>query len=283
MKLSTRLLLPFIATVVFVMTMFAVWAIRQRERTLTEESRRETHAHAVALGLAIDAAFRSGAPDDVQDIIDRLSQERTVYGVLVYGGNGRMLYVSNPLTAEAAAPPDVVQRVLRTGQVSSVDRVIDGQGVFAVVRPIVDAAGVVVGAFEVAQPLSFLEQEIARTRQRFVLNTLTLLAAVAFLIYWVVRRTITTPLERVVAGAQALGRGELAHRLEDDAGGAELIELAREFNRMAEHLESARLDLVREGDERVALERRLHETEKLAAVGNLAAGLAHEIAAPLHV
>ncbi|MCI0436155.1 MAG: ATP-binding protein, partial [Gemmatimonadetes bacterium] len=33
----------------------------------------------------------------------------------------------------------------------------------------------------------------------------------------------------------------------------------------------------------VALERRLHETEKLAAVGNLAAGLAHEIAAPLHV
>jgi signal transduction histidine kinase len=33
----------------------------------------------------------------------------------------------------------------------------------------------------------------------------------------------------------------------------------------------------------VLLERRLRQTEKLAAVGNLAAGLAHEIAAPLHV
>ncbi|MBD0319965.1 MAG: two-component sensor histidine kinase, partial [Gemmatimonadetes bacterium] len=33
----------------------------------------------------------------------------------------------------------------------------------------------------------------------------------------------------------------------------------------------------------VSLERRLRQTEKLAAVGNLAAGLSHEIAAPLHV
>src|SRR5262249_26032394 len=35
--------------------------------------------------------------------------------------------------------------------------------------------------------------------------------------------------------------------------------------------------------ERLGLERRLRETEKMAAIGNLAAGLAHEIAAPLNV
>lgn len=283
MKLSTRLLLPFFATVVAVMTAFAVWATRQRERTLTEESQRETRAHAVALGLAIDAAFRSPSPDDVQDVIDRISQERTVFGVFVYGPDARMLYVSNPLTPAAAAPADVVRRVLRTGEVSTVDREIDGQAVFAVVRPILDAAGGVAGAFEVTQPLSFLEDEIARTRLRFLLNTLTLLAAVAVLIVLLVRSTVTRPLGRVVAGAQALGRGEFAHRIGEDAGGEELTELASEFNRMAERLESARLHLVRETDERVSLQRRLHETEKLAAVGNLAAGLAHEIAAPLHV
>ncbi len=283
MKLSTRLLLPFFATVVAVMLAFAVWAIQQRERTLTEESRRETHAHAVALGLAIDAAFRSSSPDDVQEIIDRLSEERTVYGVFVYGADGSMRYVSNPLTSAAAAPADVVEQVLRTGEVWTVDRDIGGQSVFAVVRPVRDAAGAIAGAFEVAQPLSFLQLEIARTRQRFVLNTLTLLAAVTVLIFGLVRRTVTRPLARVVAGAQALGRGEFAHRIEEDVGGEELVELAREFNRMAARLETARLELVRETDERVVLQRRLHETEKLAAVGNLAAGLAHEIAAPLHV
>jgi signal transduction histidine kinase len=52
---------------------------------------------------------------------------------------------------------------------------------------------------------------------------------------------------------------------------------------MAESLEQSRVAIARESEERLALERRLRETEKLAAIGNLAAGLAHEIAAPLNV
>jgi len=52
---------------------------------------------------------------------------------------------------------------------------------------------------------------------------------------------------------------------------------------MAGQLQAAHAELVHETDERIALERRLRETEKLAAIGNLAASLAHEIAAPLHV
>ena len=52
---------------------------------------------------------------------------------------------------------------------------------------------------------------------------------------------------------------------------------------MAAHLGAAQSDLVRESEERLALERRLRYSERLAAMGELAAGVAHEIAAPLHV
>jgi signal transduction histidine kinase len=62
-----------------------------------------------------------------------------------------------------------------------------------------------------------------------------------------------------------------------------LAELAQEFNRMAEQLEAGRDRATREAEERLQLERRLRETEKLASVGNLATSIAHEIAAPLNV
>ncbi|MBI4521187.1 MAG: HAMP domain-containing histidine kinase [Gemmatimonadetes bacterium] len=283
MKLGTRLLLPLLATVALVMSLFAAWALRQRQATLVAEARNETWAYATALGLALEGAFRDPELSDVQEIIDRISQQPKIYGVLVYGPDGRALFVSRPLEATDPAPAAVLRSVLASGDTASFEREIAGQAVYSVLRPIVRPDGLVAGAFEVAQPLSFVEAEKARTTQRFLLNTLTLLAAVTVVILWLVRRSIARPLGSFLEAVQALGRGELKHRVAEGPGGGEVALLAQEFNRMAGHLEQAQADLMHSVDERIALERRLRETEKLAAVGNLAAGLAHEVAAPLHV
>jgi signal transduction histidine kinase len=283
MRLSTRLLLPLLATVALVMTAFAAWAVRQRESTLTEQAERETHAYALALGLALESAYRYPTPIGIQEIIDRISRERTIYGVLVYGNDGSIQYASDPLGVSVAAAPDPIRAAVRLGEVASLRRELDGQPVYSVVRPIRDPLGRVLGALEVAQPLSFLDDQIGQTRQRFVLNTLTLLFALTILILWLTRQMVSLPLGRFVAAARALGRGELTHRIGEPAAGRELAELADEINRMAGHLEGAQAGLLREGEERLGLERKLRQTEKLAALGNLSAGLAHEIASPLHV
>jgi signal transduction histidine kinase len=283
MRLSSRLLIPLLLAVAGVMAAYGAWALHQRQTVLAEEARRETRAYATALGISLEQAFRDPDLRDVQAIIDRISRERQIYGVLVYGADGRTLFVSDPLQAGATAPPALLGRVLAGGRVTEFERRIGDEHVYSVLHPIPGPSGRVAAAFEVAQPLASLRAEAARVRQRFALNTLTLLVAVTVLILWLVRRLIGRPLERLVAAVRALGRGEMSHRLTPDPGGGELAELAREFNRMVEHLEAARAGLIREGEERVLLERRLRQTEKLAAVGNLAAGLAHEIAAPLHV
>jgi signal transduction histidine kinase len=283
MKLSTRLLLPLLAAVTVVMSAFTVWAVQQREATLIAEARREAHAYAVALGLAMESAFREPYLKDVQEIIDRLSRERTIYGVLVYDVDGRVLFRSDPLRVEDAARTEDLENVLRTGQEIAVERAIRGEDVYTVLRPIRDPLGKVLGAFEIAQPLSFLNAEIGNTRQNFVLITCTLLLAVTVVILWLVRGMIARPLARLVTGVQALARGDLAHRVGGQPAPDELSELASEFDRMASRLEGARARLVTESEDRILLERRLRESEKLAAVGNISAGLAHEVSAPLHV
>jgi two-component system, NtrC family, sensor kinase len=283
MRLTTRLLLPLLATVAVVMLLFAVWALQQRERLTTAEAQRLTGAYATALGLGLEAAFRAGSSEDVQAAIDRISREPTIFGVIVYGSETEVLYTSQPVGIIETAPLAAVRRVLATERPERFTREIEGERAFSIVRPLFARNGDVVGAMEVVQPWEFVRAETQRTRQRFILNTLALLAAVTFVIMLLVRRLIARPLNTLVEAAQALGRGELGYRTNEERAGAELEELAREFNRMADQIEHARAQVERQAEERIVLARRLRETEKLAVIGNLAAGLGHEIAAPLHV
>ena len=79
-----------------------------------------------------------------------------------------------------------------------------------------------------------------------------------------IRDSVATLVKRT----QSLARGDLSQRLELEGYG-EFAELANSFNRMAETLE--------------ANQKKLIEAEKLASIGRLSAGVAHEINNPITV
>jgi len=92
-------------------------------------------------------------------------------------------------------------------------------------------------------------------------------------------RGVVTPLARLGIGVRRISTGEFRSRLQE-SGPRELQELSRDFNRMAADLD----EFYHRLEQKVAEKsRELTRSERLASVGYLAAGVAHEINNPIAI
>jgi two-component system, NtrC family, sensor kinase len=146
---------------------------------------------------------------------------------------------------------------------------------------------VVVGVVVILRPLGEVQRTMNLTQQLLVWY-LCLSSVVTLIVgFFLLSRTVIRPLEVLGRATERVADGDLAGHV-DEVGPGEMGRLARSFNRMMDRIRAGRDQLqqrVRElADSNARLESAQQEvvrSERLATVGQLAAGVAHEVGNPL--
>lgn len=127
-------------------------------------------------------------------------------------------------------------------------------------------------------PLQAEGRQSARLLRQVLILTLASLVTYAITIYFGFR-WISNPLRTIARGASRIANGDTDYRLgQVTPWKDEFFDLTENFNRMANRFQESEDDLSAKVEER---SRQLVRSERLAGVGFLAAGLAHEINNPL--
>jgi two-component system, NtrC family, sensor kinase len=170
----------------------------------------------------------------------------------------------------------VVRRRVLDENTSLVDRaIVLGDVYFTAYEPIRDPEGRPIGILSLGVPerkFILLRNEVLAIFIGIVLCG----AAVAFVLAGVIGRRVLYPIQELAAAMRSYERGDLEVRMvQFSRTPTELVELGNGLRAMAKALRERELQL------KYRAEKQLGKSERLAMIGRLSAGVAHEINNPL--
>jgi two-component system, NtrC family, sensor kinase len=221
-------------------------------------------------------------PPDSQasQYIQKLSEESAFSRLTLLDRNGKVIFSAGREGSDLYSP---FQGLSNTAEGSYLTP--DGSGVVHLVTVLRN--GEAVGKTGLLLSLAPEKARLNRSRQMlmayFILDFILLLGLGSF----VLSRIVVRPINRLLTATEKITGGQYGQRL-NVSGSAELARLATAFNDMASTLRSKDQQVTEQmaalekanSDLRDAREETIR-TEKMASIGLLAAGMAHEIGTPL--
>ncbi len=282
MRLGAKLSLSLLIIIILVLSGHGYFHILSRRDILIRMMKVEVESIGKTLRVSLENLTHFREKEYVKEIIDSVDEYEKTLGVIVYLQEENLLFRSRSLNDGIESYVDLIKRSIHE------DRAIEGFGVykkdpvFSFTLPFKDSAGQIMGGISILQHTSFVEDDIRKGEWDIFITIFILTAATVGMTLFVTRRWVALPIAQLMNGIKNLSKGNLNTQI-DLKRGDEFSALAGAFNQLAIDLKTAQVKIIQEAESRLQLERELRQSEKLAIVGQLASGLAHDIGTPLNI
>lgn len=228
----------------------------------------------VSQGLARDETGR------IQEALESAFKIPKVYGAYVYDMDGRRIAAAGSVTPARAEQHmlRLAARHLRRGEYDEVA----GRAVYSYFVPLSDSGNRIIGLLQVTRRRSDFAATMLRLRVGAGAIVLIMLAVISGVVLFGHQRAIGRHLGGLAGVMRRVREGERGRRA-DDSGPREIAAVADALNTMLDSIGAAEREIESRRESEEDLSRRLHQSEKLATLGRFAAGIAHELGAPLSV